>query len=89
VTYPFLEIVENKQHLCAKVLTLKVHVLVIDAFPLIRKLVDTFHNLRDLSLIKMLLFPSLLYVIRILAVGVFLLLHLVRFKILLPIPRRL
>ncbi|KAH0669910.1 hypothetical protein KY285_024053 [Solanum tuberosum] len=40
-----LEIVENKQHSRAKVLTLKVHPPVIGAFPLVRKMLDTSHHL--------------------------------------------
>ncbi|KAK4706247.1 hypothetical protein R3W88_034192 [Solanum pinnatisectum] len=45
VPYPCLEIVENKQHSRSKVLTLKVHPLVIGAFPLVRKLLDNSHHI--------------------------------------------
>uniref|UniRef100_M1AVQ0 Uncharacterized protein n=1 Tax=Solanum tuberosum TaxID=4113 RepID=M1AVQ0_SOLTU len=47
--YPCLEIVENKQHSRAKVLTLKVHPPVIGAFPLLRKTLDTSHHLPEWS----------------------------------------
>ncbi|KAH0644726.1 hypothetical protein KY284_032610 [Solanum tuberosum] len=47
--YPCLEIVENKQHSRAKVLTLKVHPPVIGAFPLLRKTLDTYHHLPEWS----------------------------------------
>ncbi|KAH0685745.1 hypothetical protein KY290_017271 [Solanum tuberosum] len=47
--YPCLEIVENKQHSRAKVLTLKVHPPVIGAFPLVRKLLENFHHLPEWS----------------------------------------
>ncbi|KAH0765305.1 hypothetical protein KY290_001264 [Solanum tuberosum] len=49
VPCPCLEIVENKQHSRAKVLTLKVHPPLIGAFPLIRKMLDTSHHLPDWS----------------------------------------
>ncbi|OIS99424.1 hypothetical protein A4A49_62675 [Nicotiana attenuata] len=39
--YPYLEIVGDKQNWRAKVLALKVHPLVIGAFPIARKLLDT------------------------------------------------
>ncbi|XP_027769716.1 uncharacterized protein LOC114075560 [Solanum pennellii] len=45
--YPCLEIIENKQHARAKVLTLKVHPAVIGVFPLIRKMLDTSHHLPE------------------------------------------
>ncbi|KAH0647540.1 hypothetical protein KY290_033534 [Solanum tuberosum] len=45
--YPCLEIMENKQHSRAKVLTLKVHLPVIRAFPLVRKMLDTSHHLPE------------------------------------------
>ncbi|KAK4706249.1 hypothetical protein R3W88_034194 [Solanum pinnatisectum] len=51
--YPCLEIVENKQHLRAKVLTLKVHPLVIDAFPLVRNLLDNSLYLAEWSSTEM------------------------------------
>ncbi|KAK4733920.1 hypothetical protein R3W88_008181 [Solanum pinnatisectum] len=47
--YPYLEIVENKQHSRAKVLTLKVHPPVIGAFPLVRKLLDHSYHLPEWS----------------------------------------
>uniref|UniRef100_M1DSS0 Aminotransferase-like plant mobile domain-containing protein n=1 Tax=Solanum tuberosum TaxID=4113 RepID=M1DSS0_SOLTU len=97
--HPCLEIVENKQHSRAKILTLKVHPPVIGAFPLVRKMLVTSHHLPEWSstetkdstdnfsgnvttekflLLKssthqMLLLRSLLVVMKILAVGVFLL----------------
>ncbi|KAK4707092.1 hypothetical protein R3W88_033341 [Solanum pinnatisectum] len=43
---------ENKQHSCIKVLTLKVHPPVIRAFPLVRKMVDTSHHLPEWSSIE-------------------------------------
>ncbi|KAH0641917.1 hypothetical protein KY290_033532 [Solanum tuberosum] len=114
VLYPCLEIMDNKQHSRTKVLTLKVHSLVIGAFPLVRKTLDTSHHLpewssiemkdvidnspatsqlkkfssRSLLLIKMLMLPSLLIMMKILAVGVFLLSSLVRFAICLAIGSR-
>ncbi|TMW88922.1 hypothetical protein EJD97_017906 [Solanum chilense] len=45
--FPCLEIVENKQHSRAKVLTLNVHPPVIGSFPLIRKMLDTSHHFSD------------------------------------------
>ncbi|KAG5589939.1 hypothetical protein H5410_040453 [Solanum commersonii] len=50
--YPCLEIMENKQHSCTKVLTLKVHPPVIRAFPLVRKMLDTSHQLPEWSSIE-------------------------------------
>jgi len=47
--YPCLEIVENKQHSRAKVLTLKVHPPVIGAFSLLRNTLDTSHHLPEWS----------------------------------------
>ncbi|KAG5606521.1 hypothetical protein H5410_028013 [Solanum commersonii] len=49
---PSLEIMENKQHSRAKVLTLKVHPPVIGAFPLVRKMMDTSHHLPEWSSIE-------------------------------------
>ncbi|TMW83714.1 hypothetical protein EJD97_000900 [Solanum chilense] len=49
VSYPCLEIVDKKQHVRAKFLTLKVHHPVIGAFPLIRKMLDTSHHLLEWS----------------------------------------
>ncbi|KAH0729706.1 hypothetical protein KY290_000839 [Solanum tuberosum] len=50
--YPFLDIMENKQHSCAKVLTLKVHAPIIGTFPLVKKKLDTSHHLPEWSSTK-------------------------------------
>ncbi|KAK4737611.1 hypothetical protein R3W88_001308 [Solanum pinnatisectum] len=50
--YPCLEIMENKQHSRAKVLTLKVHPPVIGAFPLVRKTLDISLHLPEWSLFQ-------------------------------------
>ncbi|PHU06480.1 hypothetical protein BC332_22969 [Capsicum chinense] len=47
--YPCLEIVESNPDSHAKPLTLKVHPSVIDAFPLVRKLLKTSLNLTEWS----------------------------------------
>ncbi|KAK4718117.1 hypothetical protein R3W88_016455 [Solanum pinnatisectum] len=52
VPYPCLEIVENKQHSRAKVLTFKVHPLVIGTFPLVRKTLETSHHPPEWSSIE-------------------------------------
>ncbi|KAH0642321.1 hypothetical protein KY285_033191 [Solanum tuberosum] len=51
--YHCLEIMENKQHSRAKVLTLKVHPPVISTFPLVKKTLDTYHHLPEWSSTKM------------------------------------
>ncbi|KAG5630501.1 hypothetical protein H5410_002218 [Solanum commersonii] len=51
--YPFLEIMQNKQHSRTKVLTLKVHAPIIGTFALVKKMLDTFHHLPEWSSTKM------------------------------------